>query len=96
MGEMGDTGHGHDAISGAAQPDVLLRTIIELTDDAILTCDLGAGSVDRIVIVGCQPANLDEGMGLSPAVQAAVDAAADLCLEVIAQIPQPVERGTHR
>jgi len=35
-------------------------------------------------------------MGLSPAVQAAVDAAADLCLEVIAQIPQPVERGTHR
>jgi len=51
MGQTG--GSGHDAIIGVAQPDVLLRTIIELT-------------------------------------------ATDLCLEVIAKIPQPVERGTHR
>ena len=51
-------------------PDIVLATLTRL-----------GGSVDRIVIVGCQPGNLDEGMGLSPAVQAAVTAAVDLCLE---------------
>jgi hydrogenase maturation protease len=66
-------------------PDVVLATLARL-----------GGSVDRIFIVGCQPANLDEGMGLSPSVEAVVDAAADLCLEVLTHIPQPVERGTHR
>ena len=66
-------------------PDVVLATLARL-----------GGSVDRIFIVGCQPANLDEGMGLTPSVEAVVDAAADLCLEVLAQIPQPVERGNHR
>ena len=40
MGDIGDSGHG--SISGMAQPDVLLRTIIELTDDAVITCDLEA------------------------------------------------------
>ena len=66
-------------------PDVVLATLARL-----------GGSVDRTFILGCQPANLDEGMGLTPSVEAVVDAAADLCLEVLAHIPQPVERGTHR
>jgi hydrogenase maturation protease len=66
-------------------PDVVLATLARL-----------GGSVDRIVIVGCQPGELAEGMGLSPAVEAAVAAAADLCLEVVADIAQPAERGTHR
>ena len=69
----------------AMSPDIVLATLTRL-----------GGSVDRIVIVGCQPGNLDEGMGLSPAVQAAVTAAVDLCLEVIADIAQPAERGIHR
>ena len=46
-------------------PDIVLATLARL-----------GGSVDRIVIVGCQPGDLDEGMGLSPAVPAAVDDAA--------------------
>jgi hydrogenase maturation protease len=77
--------------SGAAvdahtmSPDVVLATLARL-----------GGSVDRIVIVGCQPGELGEGMGLSPAVEAAVTAAADLCLEVVAEIAQPAERGTLR
>ena len=62
-------------------PDVVLATLARL-----------GGSVGRIVIVGCQPAVLDEGMGLSPAVASALDAAADLCLEVVADIAQLVER----
>jgi hydrogenase maturation protease len=65
-------------------PDVVLATLTRL-----------GGSVDRIVIVGCQPGSLDEGIGLSPAVQEAVAAAVDLCLEVVAGIAQPAERGIH-
>ena len=41
------------------------------------------GSVDRILVVGCQPGVLDDGIGLSPAVQAAVTPAADLVREVV-------------
>ncbi len=66
-------------------PDIVLATLARL-----------GGSVDRIVIVGCQPGDLDEGMGLSPAVQAAVTAAVELCLEVVADLAQPAERGIYR
>ena len=37
-----------------------------------------------------------EGMGLSAAVEAAVAPRVDLCLEVVAEIAQPAEGGTHR
>ena len=66
-------------------PDIVLATLAHL-----------GGSVDRIVIVGCQPGDLDEGIGLSPAVEAAISAAADLCLEVISENAQPAERGSVR
>ncbi len=72
-------------------PDVVLGTLARL-----------GGSVGRIVIVGCQPADLREGIGLSPAVAAVVDDAADLCLEVLdavaaqARPAHPVEGGTPR
>ena len=41
------------------------------------------GHVERIVVVACQPAVIEEGIGLSPAVAAAVDGAADLVLDVL-------------
>jgi hydrogenase maturation protease len=66
-------------------PDVVLATLARL-----------GGSVGHVLIVACQPADLSEGMGLSPAVAAAVDAAADLCLEVAADLSQPSERGINR
>ncbi|HUE06092.1 MAG TPA: hydrogenase maturation protease [Acidimicrobiales bacterium] len=72
-------------------PDVVLATLARL-----------GGSVGRTVIVGCQPADLREGMGLSPAVAAVVDDAADLCLEVLAAVAveappaHPPEGGTSR
>ena len=44
--------------------------------------DLGA-QVDRVLVVGCRPETLDDGIGLSPAVAAAVDDAAELVLEVV-------------
>ncbi len=43
-------------------PDVVLATLSRL-----------GGSVERIRIVGCQPADLQDGMGLTPSVEAAVD-----------------------
>ena len=50
------------------------------------------GTVGRIVVVGCQPATLDEGIGLSPPVAAAVDPAVDLCRRLLDDITEPVGR----
>jgi hydrogenase maturation protease len=61
-------------------PDVVLATLANL-----------GGSVGRVVIVGCQPADLREGMGLSAAVADAVDDAVDLCLEVLAGLADLAE-----
>jgi hydrogenase maturation protease len=43
------------------------------------------GHVDRIVVVGCQPESLEDGIGLSDAVAAVVDKAADLVIDVAAR-----------
>ena len=42
--------------------------------------------MERIVIVGCEPASLDEGIGLSQPVADSVEAAVDLCLDVLAEL----------
>jgi hydrogenase maturation protease len=68
----------------AMSPDVVLATLSRL-----------GGSVERIFIVGCQPADLQDGMGLTPAVQAAVDGAVGLCLELLADITQLAGKGTN-
>jgi hydrogenase maturation protease len=44
------------------------------------------GAVDRILVVGCQPADLSEGLGLSAPVAAAVDPAVDLCERLVADL----------
>jgi hydrogenase maturation protease len=41
------------------------------------------GRLPPTLVVGCQPADVGEGMGLTPAVEGAVDRAADLVLEVL-------------
>ena len=48
------------------------------------------GTVRRIVVVGCEPSSVDEGIGLSPPVAAAVDAAVDLCRRLLVDITEPV------
>ena len=45
--------------------------------------DLG-GHLDRVVIVGCEPAGLDEGIGLSGPVAAAVEVAVRIVEELVA------------
>ena len=71
--------------TNSMSPDVVLSTLAHL-----------GGSVERVYIVGCQPACLDEGMGLSEPVAAAVDGAVELCVELVAQMCQPSGKGTRR
>ncbi|MGI5161607.1 hydrogenase maturation protease [Microbispora sp. CA-102843] len=58
-----------------------------MTPDAVLTLasglDLPPG--DRVLLVGCEPADVSPGMDLSPPVAAAVPEAAALVLELIAE-----------
>lgn len=50
--------------------------------------DMG-GEVGRLLLVGCEPADLDEGIGLSPPVAAAVDMAADLVDDLVSGRENP-------
>ncbi len=62
-----------------------------MSPDAVLASLAGlGGSVEKIFIVGCQPANLQEGMGLTAPVAAAVDAAVDMCLALVSDLVTPV------
>jgi hydrogenase maturation protease len=52
---------------------------------------------DRVVLVGCEPADVDEGMGLSPAVAAAVAPAADAVRKLIEQfLAERTPKGSDR
>jgi hydrogenase maturation protease len=65
-------------------PEVVLRSMRRL-----------GGSVERIFVVGCQPASLQEGMGLTLAVAASIENAVEMCCELIAEIVtvEPVGKG---
>lgn len=66
-------------------PDVVLGTLARL-----------GGTVERTYVVGCQPATLEEGMGLSPPVAAAVDGAVALCRRLATEIAAPNGKETRR
>lgn len=54
------------------------------------------GALPPTYVVGCQPADVGEGMGLTPAVAAAVDRAVELVHEVLDEqlgLPRPAERS---
>jgi hydrogenase maturation protease len=56
-------------------PAVVLATLTRL-----------GGHVNRVLVVGCQPARVEEGMELSPSVAAAIEPALDLCCQVVADL----------
>ena len=56
-----------------------------------MVAELG-GQVGRLLLVGCEPADVDEGIGLSPAVAAAVDDAARMVEDLIGREGDPVIR----
>lgn len=79
-----------DAIDRGAEPGTVFRIVPDVGEpvhvpdvhlanpERVLTTAKGMGVLpDQVVIVGCQPAEVDElGEGLSPAVERAVDVAA--------------------
>lgn len=67
------TGPAVDAHS--MSPAVVLATLAHL-----------GGSVERVLVVGCQPATVAEGMGLSEVVAAAVDTAVAMVDDVLAEL----------
>ena len=50
------------------------------------------GAIDRVYVVGCQPAALDEGIGLTPSVAAAIPAAVGLVRDLVATRAAPTGR----
>ncbi len=54
------------------------------------------GTVDVIRVVGCQPATVEEGIGLSPVVEAAVDEAVSVVEELVNEICGTATKGTGR
>jgi len=56
------------------QPDVVFGML-----------DMLGGQAGRVLVVGCEPASVDEGIGLSGPVAAAVDEAVRVVLDLVAQ-----------
>ena len=59
-------------------PQAVLRMVAEL-----------GGTIGRVLVVGCQPADLGEGIGLSPPVAAAVAPAVRMVEDLIAERKAP-------
>jgi hydrogenase maturation protease len=64
-------------------------------DPAAVFASLNAlgGTPPYTVVIGCEAANVDEGMGLSPAVAAAIPEALRALEDVIARLLDPVRGG---
>jgi hydrogenase maturation protease len=78
----------------SSEPDGPAVDAHTMSPDVVLaTLDRLGGSVERIFIVGCQPGDLRDGMGLTPAVDAALDHAVDLCLELLTDVAAPIGKG---
>ena len=99
-----------DALQRGADPGTL--TVLRPDTDALPTttvdahamdpaavlasCKALGGSLPRTVIVGVEPADVSEGIGLSPMVEAAVEPAIALVHEVVAgHRAAPTERVAH-
>ncbi|MDQ3465470.1 MAG: hydrogenase maturation protease [Actinomycetota bacterium] len=65
------------------QPDAVLSLIKTMARDYASPDDGAVHGIERVLVVGCEPETVDEGMGLSPPVAAAVDAAVDMVLRVL-------------
>jgi hydrogenase maturation protease len=60
----------------------------------LATVNGGTVPVRRVVVVGCEPADVADRIGLSPTVAAAVDPAADAVVELLTQTPVEARGGT--
>jgi hydrogenase maturation protease len=53
------------------------------------------GGVERLLVVGCEPADVEEGMGLSEPVAQAVDEAVRVIRELLTEDPVDTRPGSH-
>jgi hydrogenase maturation protease len=53
------------------------------------------GGVERLLVVGCEPADVEEGMGLSEPVARAVDEAVRVVRELLTEDPGDARPGSH-
>ncbi|MGW1791233.1 hydrogenase maturation protease [Streptomyces tubercidicus] len=91
-----------DATAPAARPPDTALDGHHMTPDAVLalldTLSAGTGGrrPERVLVVGCEPADVSEGIGLSAPVDAAVDEAVQLVLRLVgAEEPTPSAAGPH-
>jgi hydrogenase maturation protease len=77
-----DDGSGAVLDAHTMSPDVVLATLAHL-----------GGKLEQVYVVGCQPADLQERIGLSPQVAAAVGEAAGLCTQLVHDMLQHAGKG---
>ena len=70
--------------SGLAEVGIMDAHGMDPASVLALLRSLGGG-VDRLLVVGCEPAHTDEGMGLSDAVAAAVDEAVRVVRDLVSE-----------
>jgi hydrogenase maturation protease len=62
-------------------PDVVLQTLAGL-----------GGRLDQVFVIGCEPESVEEGMGLTPRVEASLDDAIRICHQVVRDIIASLEQ----
>jgi hydrogenase maturation protease len=87
---------GIETESGLAEAGIVDAHGMDPASVLALLQSLG-GHVDRLLVVGCEPADVEEGMGLSDAVAAAVDEACGVVRRLVADlsVPQHQRKETH-
>lgn len=89
-----DAAEGTAAAPGDAQPPAMDGH--HMSPDAVLAllgtlhATVGGSQPHRVRVVGCEPAVLEEGIGLSAPVAAAVDTAAERVVELVGEMTEPV------
>ncbi len=79
-GDGGDAGPGPAMDAHSMSPAVVLATLASL-----------GGEIGRVLVVGCEPSVIEEGIGLSDPVSAAVDSAVEAVHEALTELGVPSE-----
>jgi hydrogenase maturation protease len=79
-GDDGDDGPGPAMDAHSMSPAVVLATLASL-----------GGEVGRVLVVGCEPSVIEEGIGLSAPVSAAVDSAVEAVYAALTELGVPSE-----
>jgi hydrogenase maturation protease len=96
--ELGDGNQGEG--DGALRPGVAVDAHGMDPESVLRSLSALGGSVARVLVVGCEPLSLEEGIGLSEPVDAALDRAAEVTLdavtELLSQQPEPARQAVRQ